>query len=119
METKTELTVIESVERKALAWTFGFQNTAIVQSLFSRTQDFTTINLSELDVVLLFAKIFTGKVDMDWHKYVSFTNIRNTRAQKLEIFYKFSAKEIRNRFFGCELVTWQTYLMFFFKKRNC
>ena len=72
MKAKTEFTVIEKVERKALAWTFGSK---IQQSFKGSLVDFTTISLSELDVVLLFAKILTGKVDMDWHKYVSLTNI--------------------------------------------
>ena len=35
----------------------------------------------ELHVVILFANIMSGKVDIDWHKYVSLSDIGNTRAQ--------------------------------------
>ena len=69
----------------------------------------------ELHVVLLFASILSGKVDIDWHnKYVSLSEIGNTRAQTTRNFQclNFGLKNA-TPIFGCEPVMLPIFYDFF------
>ena len=64
------------------------------------------LSLYQESHVLLFANTLSAEVDIDWHKYVSLSDIGNTRAQTTRIFqslnFRFNKKRIR--FFGYESV---------------
>ena len=76
---KVELSLIESVQKKAANWITGAK--------FPYKEQLLKLNLlplslyHELHVVLLFAKILTGKVDLNWKLHVSITEPGTTRYQ--------------------------------------
>ena len=79
---KGDLTLLECVQRKAMAWIFKTSN-----SVLSYKEKFQKINIlplslyQELHVVLLFAKMLSGKFDIDWQSHVTLAEVGIRRAQ--------------------------------------
>ena len=77
-----DLTLLESVQLKAMSWVFKTSN-----SVFSYKEKLQKINIlllslyQELHVVLLFAKMLSGKVDIDWQSHVTLAEVGTLRAQ--------------------------------------
>ena len=79
---KGYLTLLESVQRKAMAWIFKTSNSVLPYK--EKLQKINILPLSlyqELHVVLLFAKMLSGKVDIDWQSHVTLTEVGTRRAQ--------------------------------------
>ena len=79
---KGDLSLLESVQRKAMCWISKTSNS--VFSCKDKLQKSNILPLSiyqELHVVLLFAKILFGKVDIDWQSHVTFAEVCTRRVQ--------------------------------------
>ena len=76
---KVELSQIEIVQKKAANWITGAKIPYIEQLLKLNLLPLSLYH--ELYVVLLFAKILTGKVDLNWKLHVSITEPGTTRYQ--------------------------------------
>ena len=76
---KVELSQIESVQKKAAKWITGAKIPYKEQLLKLNLLPLSLYH--ELHVVLLFAKILTGKVDINWKLHVSITEPGTTRYQ--------------------------------------
>ena len=76
---KVELSQIESVQKKAAKWITGAKIPYKEQLLKLNLLPLSLYH--ELHVVLLFAKILTGKVDLNWKLHVSITEPGTTRYQ--------------------------------------
>ena len=77
-----DLTLLESVQRKAMSWIFKTSNSVL--SYKEKLQKINILPLSlyeELHVVLLFAKMLSGKVDIDWQSHVTLAEVGTRRAQ--------------------------------------
>ena len=77
---KGYLGTLESIQRKAVSWIFITNNISYKDKLVKL--DILPISLyQKLHVILLFAKILTGKVDIDWRSQVTITDIGTRRTQ--------------------------------------
>ena len=104
-----DLALLESVQRKTMSWIFKTSNSAL--SFKEKLQKINILPLSiyqELHVVLLFAKMLSGKVDIDWQSHVTLSEVGTRRAQ---VTRNFICKQMRlqksESVFGTEPVTLQ------------
>ena len=88
------------MQNKAVAWIFGSKTQQSYKCSLVTLKILPLLLYQELHVVLLFANTLSGKVDIDWLKYVSLSDIGNTRAQTTRIFQcpNFRFKKMRVRF---------------------
>ena len=138
---KGDLGTLESIQRKAVSWIFITNNISYKDKLLKL--DILPISLyQELHVILLFAKILTGKVDIDWRSQVTITDIGTRRTQgtrnfacqkirlkKCESDYWFRACRLANLFIdyfkfdtifdpGCKIKLLEVYTKFFKTRYN-
>ena len=97
---KGDLGTLESIQRKAVSWIFITNNISFKDKLVKL--DILPISLyQELHVFLLFAKILSGKVDIDWRSQVTITDIGTRRTP---VTRNFACQQIRLK--KCESDYW-------------
>ena len=138
---KGDLGTLESIQRKAVSWIFITNNISYKDKLVKL--NILPISLyQKLHVILLFVKILTGKVDIDWRSQVTITHIGTRRTQatrnfaykqillkKCESDYWFRACRLANFFTdyfkfdiifnpGCKIKLLEVYTKFFKTRYN-
>ena len=138
---KGDLGTLESIQRKAVSWIFITNNISYKDKLVKL--DIHQISFyQELHVILLFAKILAGKVDIDWRSQVTIADIGTRRTQaarnfacqkirlkKCESDYCFRACRLANIFNdyfkfdiifdpGCKIKLLEVYTKFFKTRYN-
>ena len=74
----SDLSVLESIERKAVMWILNTKSISYKDMLMKL--GILPISLyQEIHVILLFAKILNGKVDINWRNYVNITETGTTK----------------------------------------
>ena len=79
---KADLTTIKRVQGKAVSWIFMSRNNVIPYKDKLLSLDILPMYLyQERQVVLLFGKIVTEKVHIDWQRHVTNTAVDNRRVR--------------------------------------
>ena len=88
---KGDLILLEKVQRKAMSWIFKTSTASSHTRKNFRKSKILPLS-QELHVVLLFAKMLSGKVDIDWQRHVTLAEVGTRRAQ---VTRKFICKQMR------------------------
>ena len=105
---KTDLRIIENVQKRAVKWIFNRKDNDYKTSL----QILNLLPLSfyhELHVLLTFISIVKNKIDVEWRNYVSVGEQQITRAGQISINAKFTSCKSKKVTSGIGLPTSQIY----------